>query len=296
MAVEITGKFKPKNNGSFSLIDAEDVEMPDGTRLSEFSGSAGQAGLTPYIGANGNWWIGDTDTGTKAQGEKGEKGDQGIQGIQGEKGAKGDTGATGDKGDKGDKGDPGDDYVLTDADKQEIAGMVEVSGGGSITVDEELSATSTNPVQNKVITGQISQAMTTLQNVVLPRLTPVVSSTDNGKVLTVSNGAWVAKENAGGGSGGSIAVDSELSPTSTNPVQNKVITQLFTEAQLALEAVTPDAALDDSSTRPVQNKVICQQLAQAEATLGQIVGMIPNETAINALIDAKLGVIENGTY
>ena len=35
-------------------------------------------------------------------------------------------GAQGDKGDKGDKGDAGDDYVLTQSDKQEIAGMVEI--------------------------------------------------------------------------------------------------------------------------------------------------------------------------
>lgn len=34
MAIGITGKFKPK--GDFPLIDAKDVEMPDGTRLSEY--------------------------------------------------------------------------------------------------------------------------------------------------------------------------------------------------------------------------------------------------------------------
>lgn len=34
MAINITGKFKPQ--GDFSLVDAEDVEMPDGTRLSDF--------------------------------------------------------------------------------------------------------------------------------------------------------------------------------------------------------------------------------------------------------------------
>ena len=60
-------------------------------------------------------------------------GAQGIQGIQGEQGPKGDTGEQGDKGDKGDPGEPGvdgADYVLTDADKSEIAelaaGLVEV--------------------------------------------------------------------------------------------------------------------------------------------------------------------------
>lgn len=91
-------------------------------------------------------------------------------------------------------------------------------------------------------------------------------------------------------------IDSELSATSTNPVQNKVITELFQEAQTALAALTPDAALDATSTRPVQNKVLAQLFAEAQTSLGQIVGMIPDETDINALIDAKLGVIENGTY
>ncbi|MDR1917771.1 MAG: hypothetical protein LBQ05_02170, partial [Christensenellaceae bacterium] len=43
-------------------------------------------GLTPYIGTNNNWWIGNTDTGVSAVGQ---------------------TGATGAKGDKGDKGDAG---------------------------------------------------------------------------------------------------------------------------------------------------------------------------------------------
>ena len=84
-------------------------------------GRDGINGLTPYIGANFNWWIGDTDTGISAlgiqgeKGDKGDKGDTGAQGIQGEKGDKGDKGDTGeqgiqgDKGDKGDKGDTGAD-------------------------------------------------------------------------------------------------------------------------------------------------------------------------------------------
>ena len=34
-------------------------------------GKDGEDGLTPYIGENGNWWIGDEDTGVKAAGEDG---------------------------------------------------------------------------------------------------------------------------------------------------------------------------------------------------------------------------------
>lgn len=65
-----------------------------------------------------------------AQGPQGETGPRGEKGETGEQGPKGETGATGPQGPKGEQGE---DYVLTDADKEEIAGMVEVpegSGGG----------------------------------------------------------------------------------------------------------------------------------------------------------------------
>ena len=38
------------------------------------NGTAGSDGLTPYIGDNGNWWIGTMDTGVKAQGNIGTDG------------------------------------------------------------------------------------------------------------------------------------------------------------------------------------------------------------------------------
>ena len=36
MAIELISKIKPKNGGSFAMVDAEDVEMPNGDRLSDF--------------------------------------------------------------------------------------------------------------------------------------------------------------------------------------------------------------------------------------------------------------------
>lgn len=41
-------------------------------------GNTGDDGLTPHIGDNGNWWIGTTDTGVKAQGEQGDPGTSAI--------------------------------------------------------------------------------------------------------------------------------------------------------------------------------------------------------------------------
>ena len=79
------------------------------------------------------------------------------------------------------------------------------SGGGSITVDSTMSSTSTNPVQNKVIYSALQGKQNTL--------TAGTGISINGNTIscTVSGG------------GGSVTVDSALSGTSTNPVQNKVV-------------------------------------------------------------------------
>lgn len=53
----------------------------------------------PFIGENGNWWIGTEDTGVKAQGD---------DGAPGPKGDKGDTGAQGPRGPQGAQGIPGE--------------------------------------------------------------------------------------------------------------------------------------------------------------------------------------------
>lgn len=74
----------------YDLSVLKGLDGKDGT-----DGATGKDGKTPFIGENGNWWIGETDTGVKAAGVDGDKGD------------KGDPGEKGDKGDKGDKGQNG---------------------------------------------------------------------------------------------------------------------------------------------------------------------------------------------
>lgn len=48
-----------------------------------------------------------------------------LASLQGATGPKGDQGVQGQTGPQGPKGDPGDDYILTEQDKQEIAGLVD---------------------------------------------------------------------------------------------------------------------------------------------------------------------------
>ena len=89
-------------NGKDGIDGKDGAAGKDGTNGQ--NGSDGEDGKTPFIGENGNWWIGEIDTGVKAVGTDGI---DGTNGVDGEKGDKGDKGDIGDKGDKGDKGDPG---------------------------------------------------------------------------------------------------------------------------------------------------------------------------------------------
>ena len=85
--------------------------------LASIKGEDGQDGETPYIGVNGNWWIGDTDTGVPATGKDGQDGapgSQGPEGHQGEPGKDGTSMHTGHGAPSSDLGQVGDSYVDLD--------------------------------------------------------------------------------------------------------------------------------------------------------------------------------------
>ena len=77
------------------------------------NGKDGTDGKTPYVGDNGNWYIGADDTGKPSRGAKGDKGEKGDKGAKGDKGDTGAKGEPGSPGAKGDKGDPGATPNLT---------------------------------------------------------------------------------------------------------------------------------------------------------------------------------------
>ena len=108
-------------------------------------GAPGKDGITPHIGSNGNWYLGDQDTGKHSQGKQGPQGEPGKDGQQGVPGASGKDGDTPYIGSNGhwyvgsrDTGKPsqgragadgktpirGTDY-WTDADKAEIKKWVD---------------------------------------------------------------------------------------------------------------------------------------------------------------------------
>ena len=93
----------------FAKNVAEDINALN-ARVDELDGKVGTGGgngLTPRIGDNGNWWIGDTDTLKPARGEQGLQGVRGERGLQGERGAQGERGIQGLQGVQGLQGLPG---------------------------------------------------------------------------------------------------------------------------------------------------------------------------------------------
>lgn len=111
-------------------------------------------------------------------GEQGPKGDKGDRGETGPRGLTGETGPKGEKGDKGDRGETGatgaqgpsgadgKDYVLTEADKQEIAGMVEVTGSSGASIDDTTPSSTTTYSSQKIeaVVTELNQANETQNN------------------------------------------------------------------------------------------------------------------------------------
>lgn len=140
---------------------------------------------------------------------KGDKGDQGLQGIQGVQGVKGDTGAKGDRGATGaaatirigtvTTGASGSEAVVTNVGTDNDAVFNfrlprgEKGADGGIEIDNALSNTSINPVQNKVIKAALDKKM---------------AKTDK---IYEANLAWGGRNIAGGFSPTDAAMAAQLS-------------------------------------------------------------------------------------
>lgn len=103
--------------------------------------------------------------------------------------------------------------LMSASDKIKLDGIA--TGANKITVDTALSSTSTNPVQNKVINSALSGKAGTA--VATTNTNGLMSAADKTKLNGIATGA------------NKTTVDSSLSASSTNPVQNKVIKSALDE-------------------------------------------------------------------
>lgn len=72
-----------------TLPEAITTALAQATASGAFDGADGQDGITPTIGENGNWYLGETDTGKPSRGETGPAGADGRDGADGQPGENG---------------------------------------------------------------------------------------------------------------------------------------------------------------------------------------------------------------
>lgn len=154
-AAASVGEDLPRGKSAYEIAKENGFDGTEAEWLASLKGATGAAGAngkdgengkTPYVGDNGNWYIGTNDTGKPSRGAKGEPGTDGVtptfsiesvetgepgtdaevtmtgdapnhglrfviprgnKGDKGSPGAKGDKGEPGAKGDKGEQGSPG---------------------------------------------------------------------------------------------------------------------------------------------------------------------------------------------
>ena len=235
---------------------------------------AGADGVTPTIGENGNWYLGNTDTGKPSRGDTGATGPQGIQGIQGpqgEKGDKGDTGATGAAGADGKSAyayaqDGG--YTGTETEFAEKMAEEQLAGTtDELTPAQVYNAVSAGiPVKVQYADSTYGLLSFTAFNIA-ESLSVIVSQT-----IIFYYGMYILAELVG------------------NKSENRWGTEFTTLAQKT----------DIPTVLPNPNA-----LTFTGAVTGSYDGSAPmsvnvpnavTDAHINSLIDTKLGVIENGAY
>ena len=178
-------------------------------------------------------------------------------------------------------------------EKVAIDGVIYNISSATTTVDDALSTTSINPVENRVITNALNDKVdSSTLNAMSLKISDQLSQDPSAEIaqsLTITVGGASTIYNLPT----QVIVDNALSPTSTNPVQNGVITtelnlkvsrseledsmDSFTFSTERMEGgsnlgsitigtdiwnipesktITVDNALSDTSENPVQNKVI----------------------------------------
>lgn len=198
-------------------------------------GDAYMAGTNLYVW-NGSVWI-DCGNVQGPKGEKGEKGDTGSQGPQGVQGLQGLQGPAGNAATitigSVTTSAPGTSAQVTNRGTSSAAVLDFVlpkgkdGADGGVTVDENLSATSTNPLQNRAV-YDLGQSIFSRIKGVSDSIPTKVSALENdaGYVKTVNNTAPDESGNVNitvSGGGSNITVDDTLTATSTNAIQSKAV-------------------------------------------------------------------------
>lgn len=271
-----------------------DFRLSDGTThsipLKVPFGEPGKDGITPHIGANGNWFIGEKDTGISAGGSGGyvaqdappedtsvlwidtdDNSDDGFQ--EAVNYALAQAKASGEF--------DGDDYVLTDDDRNEIAelaaGLVEV------------------PDAQIPLIGTTAEVTPTEVAVAITNGRPVIISAEDGE-----NGAAFNNFHMVGNLDSATVVSTIIAPiTQQGKTFHVTVTLMGTipgnQWNLIQEDITEGGGISVTGATVGQTVTIAKVDEKGKPTAWEPTDF-PSDEHINGLINTALGVIENGTY
>ena len=184
---------------------------------------------------------------------------------------------------------------------------------GGVKVDTALSSTSTNPVQNKAVNTAISNLQTAVggkQDTLVPDTNIkgsgsvtvtkgtdgviTVSGTDTnttytaGTNITISNGVISAKDTvytlptATADTLGGVKVDTALSSTSTNPVQNQAVNTAISNLQTAVDGKQATLTTTNVTTSGGGNVVTAVTASNGTVTVtkGTTLGSLATKSAV----------------
>lgn len=224
------------------------------------------------------------------KGDKGDRGEQGAQGIQGPRGIQGEQGERGVQGAQGPAGNaatitigsvttsaPGTSAQVTNRGTSSAAVLDFVlpkgkdGADGGVTVDDALSSTSTNPVQNKAIYNALLNKVGTdiFSGFALMGATAPIRWRQGSQVvgsLTASNYTGTAAKATSDGAGNVITetyakkTDVSGMVKSVNNIKPDSNGNVSITVSGGGTNVTVDTALSATSTNPVQNRVIKEAL------------------------------------
>lgn len=290
---------------------AEEAESAETERASEFEAvkadaeratraADAAASHQPRIGGSGTWETWDAasgayaDTGTRAQGPQGEKGEQGPQGVQGETGPEGPQGPQGDtgpQGEQGPKGDPGEKGATGAVGQQGPKGETGATGpaGPQGKAGAQGATGPQGPKGETGATGPQGPAGPKGDKGDAGAPGADATATDvrlNGKSITADGVADIplSKYNTPGVCG--IGTGLLVSATGVISIRNPVNEEVTARRQnMAVTCKTIDYAVAAA---------MCDGKGAAWTDAEQVAAR--ERMGIDAAIDAKLGVIENGSY
>lgn len=253
---------------------------------------------------------------TGAKGDKGDRGEQGAQGIQGPRGIQGEQGERGMQGAQGPAGNaatitigsvttsaPGTSAQVTNSGTSSAAVLDFVlpkgkdGADGGVTVDDALSSTSTNPVQNNVIyNALLNKVSTDIYSgfALIGAATTIAWRQGSQAVGSINassytgNAASATQDSKGNVITDTYAKKSDVSGmvksvNNTKPDSNGNVTIAVSGG------VTVDDTLSSTSTNAIQNKAVYNALKEKLGKNDNVA------TATRALQDAQ-GNIISSTY